>query len=187
MDFNQFEVVERTFSRKKGAVRGQDYEGLKFRRYISNKAGSEGQKQETLTFSDKMWSHLDLDNFACTQANTPDGVFLLVVEDQDKVKPVAKFCRQSFNEDGTKQGKGKSFSNPFLVNALIEKKVLDAETMENQYLSLVDTTAETANLPSNVKGVYRFVIDENVDAGVDADEKEEEEASAQATPARDDF
>ena len=122
MQFGNLVLVEKTFTREVNNPRGQDYEGIKFRRFTSNKKSKEGQIEETFTISDKLFDSLQLSTYALSQANLPDksGVLLLVVEDQDKVKPVAKFLRQQVKGDGSKPVKGKIFSNEFITEGLVE-------------------------------------------------------------------
>lgn len=165
MDFGKLEIVTKTFDRKAGgATRGQDYKGIKFRRYVSKRKGKEGQLQEVFVIADELFAGLNLTEFALTQANTPEAVLLLVVEDQDKLAPVAKFCRQSVSKkDGAKQDKGKSFSNPYLLNALIAKGTIHPEELGSQFLNIVDAFKEMQNVPAHVKGIFKIVVDTTID------------------------
>lgn len=184
MEFGKLELVEKTFVREVNNPRGQDYEGVKFRRFTSNKKGKEGQIEEEFTISDKLFDSLNLGSLALAQANTPQDVLLLVVDDQEEVKPVAKFMRQSKKKDGTLQAKGKKFSNSFLVDGLVERGILDEKTQDNQYLALVDVTGEFPDKPSVVHNVYKIVKDDSVDASQDT---EEEVAQGQPQGAQDNF
>jgi len=169
IQFGNLNVVEKTFSRKDVAPRGQAYEGIKFRRYDSKKAGEESV-QEVFVIADKAFEKLNLETLALAQANFDGKVFLLVVEDQDEVEPIAKFMRRSKKRDGTLQKKGKMFNNTFLKDALIEAGILDGTTRENQYLSLSNVTAEVAGLPSHVSAVYQIEKDATVNAADDTED-----------------
>lgn len=77
---------------------------------------------------------------------------LLVLEDQDEVKPHAKFLRRSFSKaDGTPQKKGRMFSNEFLAADLVAAGILKGEELGNQFLALEDITSQVAGLPTHVK------------------------------------
>jgi hypothetical protein len=182
VDFGSLEIVDKTFTREGGAVRTQSYNGIKFRRYESKKgakdAAEEGKEftpfiEEQFIVSKAAWEALGLEELALAQAK---GGLLLVLADQDEVKPVAKFLRKSFSKkDGVAQKKGKMFFNEFLVSDLIEAGALKADVKGNQFLKLVDVTAEVSGLPSHVSGVYKLVVDDTIseedakaeDAGAD--------------------
>lgn len=179
LEFGNLTIVEKTFTREPGAVRGQAYDGLKFRRYESNKgkkaAEEEGKafvpfKEEEFIVSNKVWLALNLEEFALVQAKKDDKVFILVVEDQAEIEPVAKFCRRSETKDGSLSKKGRKFNNEFLMNDLISVGVLDKEKLGNQYLALADVTKEITGLPSVVKSVHLVEIDKNVDETADTEE-----------------
>lgn len=184
MEFGKLEIVDKTFSRVVNNPRGQNYNGIKFRRWVSDKEGKKGEIEEQFTISEKLFEALKLEDYALTQANTEQDVLILVVEDQDEVKPVAKFMRRSKKKDGTPQAKGRFISNTFLTEALVTRKVLDGETMENQYLDLVDVSGNFPDKPTQVKGIYRVVLDTTPIE----EEKEEETAEAtSAAPVKDEF
>lgn len=174
LEFGKLEVVEKTFTRKDVSPRGQSYVGIKFRRYDSKNAVTPGLK-ELFVISDKAFESLNLKNYALAEAKYGNDVYLLVVEDQDKVKPEAKFMRQSNKKDGTVLEKGTIFNNVFMKDDLIAVGVLDATTHENQYLALEETP--TADLPSVVKAVYKIVKDTSVDASADQEDGQEEVAA----------
>jgi hypothetical protein len=189
MDFGKLELVEKTFTREVNNPRGQDYSGIKFRRFVSNKKGKEGQLEETFTISDKLFDDLQLSQYALAQANDHEGkrVLLMVVEDQDEVKPVAKFLRQQVKKDGSKPAKGKMFSNEFVTEGLINYNVLDEKTQDNQYLALEDVGSEFSDMPSVVKGIFKIVKDESVDASTDQEEEATQQEAAPAAQASENF
>ena len=172
IEFGELKVVERTFTREGGATREQEYNGIKFRRYTSKK-GAKAAKEAGETFapeveevffiSNQGWEQLELDRYALTQVLNGKQVLLLVLEDQDAMKPEAKFCRQYYNkEDGSPQKKGKIFSNEFLSKDLISAGVLDADKHGNQFIALVDVTKDINGAPSHVKKVFNLVVDSSV-------------------------
>jgi hypothetical protein len=169
MEFGNFEIVTKTYNREPGIKRGQGFSGMKHRRFESTKAGEETEIKEEIIFSDKLFAHLKLDQYALLELKTPSDVLLVVLEDRDDVEPAPKFLRQSVNEDGSKPKKGKKFTNVILFNDLVEKKLLDADVLGNQYLQLEEVTASVKNVPAHVKGMYKIVKDDSVDN----DEKEE--------------
>lgn len=183
MEFGKLELVEKTFTREVNNPRGQDYSGIKFRRYVSKKAGNEGNLEEEFTISDKLFDALQLKTYALAQANDTEGqrALLLVVEDQDEVKPVAKFMKQQTKKDGSKPEKGRKFNNEFVVEACVNYGVLDEKSTENQYLALVDVGSEFPDKPSVVKGIFKFIKDESVDKQKDEDEDTKEAAAPAAT------
>jgi len=179
LEFGKLEIVEKTFTREPGAVRGQAYEGLKFRRYESTKGKKAAEEageawtpfvEEQFIISNKAFAALNLEENALTEAKNGNNVFLLVVEDQEEVEPAAKFCRRSQTKDGKLSKKGKMFSNEFLTKHLVENSILDAEKQGNQYLSLTDVSKEVTGVPSHVKAVYLIEVDSKVDASSDTEE-----------------
>lgn len=177
-DFGTLEIVEKTFVRKPGEKRGQSFDWIKFRRYMSekgkDKAEKAGEKFEPFVdtqfvLSDKAFEKLNIAEYAFTQAKTANGVILLVLEDRDDVKPPAKFLRESTKKDGTASEKGSIFTNTFFEEDLIEKGLLPKEEIGNFFLSLVDVTETYANRPAHVKGVYNVVVDTTVDAKAEAE------------------
>ena len=176
LEFGSLEIVEKTFTRTAGAVRGQNYTGLKFRRATSNKNEVEAI-DEKFTFSNEAFEKLNLDNLALTQAKINGQVLLLVLEDIEGAVPPAKFVKQSVKKDGTPQKKGKFFNNDFLVSDLVSVGVLKPEVHGNQYLALTDVTAEITGLPAHIKAVYAISIDTTVDASKDVEEAEETETA----------
>jgi hypothetical protein len=180
INFGELEIVEKTFTRESGAVRTQAYNGIKFRRYESTKgkkaAEEEGREfipftEEQFVISNKAWEQLGLESNALTQVKSGNNVMLLALEDQDEVKPHAKFMRRSFSKaDGTPQKKGKMFSNEFLSGDLVSAGILDATKLGNQYLSLTDVTSQVTGLPSHVKAVFSIGVDSSVDASNDVEE-----------------
>lgn len=188
LEFGKLQIVERTFTRANSAPRGQAYEGIKFRRYESE-AGGEKSIKELFVISDKAFDLMNLNTLALAQANFDGATYLLAVEDQDEVEPVAKFMRQSRKKDGTLLSKTKSFSNEFLQKPLEEQGILDPTTQENQFLSLVDVTTEVTGLPSHVVKVYRLDKDTTVDVEAEKANEAAEAAVAAvaATPAKADF
>jgi hypothetical protein len=191
LEFGKLEIVERTFTRANSAPRGQAYEGIKFRRYESEagvKDGGEKSIKELFVISDKAFDLMNLSVLALGQANFGGNVYLLAMEDQDEVEPIAKFMRQSLKKDGTKLSKTKSFSNEFLQKPLEVSGVLDATTYENQFLSLVDVTAEVTGLPSHVVKVFRIEKDTTVDVEAEkANEAAEGVAEKAKVTASNDF
>lgn len=179
LEFGNLEIVEKTFTREGGATREQAYHGVKFRRYESEigkktfEAENPGQTfvphvKEQFIVSNTVFEKFGLEDNALTQAKFGVKVFLLVVEDQDAVKPEAKILRRSFNKaDKTPLDKGKMFSNDFLSADLIEIGVLDKDQHGNQYLSVKDVSAEVTGLPAHVKAVYEIGKDSTVDASKD--------------------
>lgn len=181
LKFGELKIVEKTFTREPGGVRGQAYDGIKFRRYDSTKgkkaAEDAGEKwepfiEENFIISNKAWAQMGLEEFALIQAVDEGKVFLLVAEDQDEVEPKAKFCRRSISKKGELVKKGKMFSNEFLMSALVEAGVLDKEKKGNQYLALTDVTKEIADRPDQIKAIFYLVVDESVDATQDNEEEE---------------
>lgn len=181
LQFGDLEVVEKTFTREGGTVRTQAYNGIKFRRYESEKGKKAAEKEgsaftpfieEQFVISNKAWETLGLENNALTQVKNGNQVMLLVLEDQDEVKPHAKFLRRSFSKaDGTPQKKGRMFSNEFLSADLVAAGILKGEELGNQFLALEDITSQVAGLPAHVKAVYNITVDESVsaeDAAVEA-------------------
>lgn len=169
MEFGKLNVVEKTFTREKGVARGQNYSGIKFRRSDSNKKNEEGVVEHSISeqfiISDKLWKELNLDTYALAQA---EGGILLVLEDKDDVKPAPKFVRQSVKRDGTKQAKGKMFTNDYLLADLIASGIVKAEEKGNQYLTL--TPIEVSGAPEHVKGVYQIAVDSTVEKDEDSAE-----------------
>jgi len=169
VDFGSLEIVEKTFTREGGAVRVQNFKGIKFRRYESKKgakdAAEEGKAftpfvEEQFVVSKAAWDALNLEENALAQVK---GGLLLVLADQDEVKPHAKFLRKSFTKaDGVAQKKGKMFFNEFLTADLIESGALKAEVLGNQFLKLEDVTSSVSGLPSHVSGVYKLVVDDSI-------------------------
>jgi hypothetical protein len=184
LEFGNLEIVEKTFTREGSGPRGQAYDGIKFRRYTTNKKGAEGSIIESFVISNELWNKLNLDTYALTQAKADGKVLLIVLEDQDEVKPHAKFMRRSYK--GTNReplGKGKTFNNDFLTDDLISIGVLDKETHENQYLALEDVTeVYGAGRPAHVKGIYSVVQDTTVDK-----EQDTEDTERSASPTSVDF
>lgn len=185
LQFGSLKIVEKTFTREQGAVRGQAYDGIKFRRFESNKGKKDAEEQgETFTpivqeqfvVSNKAFTTMNLDEYALLQAEFEGKVFLLVVEDQDQVEPAAKFLRASMSKDGKVLKKGKMFSNSFLSDSLIASGVLSKDSMENQYLSITDVTKEIGAVPAQVKAAYLL----DVDASVNADDDTEGQETAAA-------
>lgn len=180
MDFKKLKVIDKTFNRVVTNPRGQDYEGIKFRRWVSEKQINAGTLEETLTFSDALFTSLGLDKYALVQVDLEPGVGIMVVEDQTEVEPIAKFMRQSKKKDGTVQKKGKTFYNEYLVEALKNAGVIngyvegDESTLENQYLALENVTSSIGDVPEQVKGIYKIVVDDSVDA--EAAKKDKQEA-----------
>jgi hypothetical protein len=184
INFGDLEVVEKTFTREGGAVRTQSYNGIKFRRYDSNKgkkdAEAEGKEfvpfvEEQFIISNKAWADLNLETYALTQAK---GGLLMVLEDQEEVKPVAKFLRTSITKEGKPQKKGKMFSNEFLVADLVETGAITATEKRNHYLKLVDVSAQVQGMPDHVKGVYQLVEDDTISAQEIAAENEVEDTNS---------
>jgi hypothetical protein len=156
LDFGNISVVEKTFTRTGGVSRKQAYNGIKFRRTASKKGGVEGI-DTFFVVSNHLFEKLGLATNALTQIALPDGsVGLIVVEDQDKLEPVAKFMRQSKKTDGTFQKKGKTINNDILRDALIAAG-------------------------THVKGVYKIVVD----ATVNAAEAEAEEGQTESVESDD--
>jgi hypothetical protein len=178
INFGELEVVEKTFTREGGAVRTQAYNGIKFRRYESTKGKKAAEEageaftpfvEEQFVISNKAWEQLGLENYALTQVKNGNQVMLLVLEDQDAVKPHAKFMRRSYSKsDNAPQKKGKMFSNEFLAGDLISAGILDSSKHGNQYLALQDVTSQVSGLPSHVKAVYNIIPDTTVSAEADA-------------------
>lgn len=171
ISFGSLTLVDKTFKREAGAPRGQSYTGIKFRRSEVKDENDvpTGEVKEFFVISDAAFDKLGLANLALAQANLDDAVLLLVVEDQEEVEPVAKFMKQSTKKDGTKQAKGKMFSNVYLQEALVERKVLTLDTTENQFIALEDVTALYEGTPSVVKAIYKLSIDETVGKDADAE------------------
>lgn len=180
INFGELELVEKTFTREGGAVRTQNYNGIKFRRYQSTKGKKAAEEagiaftpftEEQFVISNKAWEALNLDENALAQVKHGSNVLLLVLEDQDQVKPHAKFCRKQINKDGSASKKGKMFSNEFLAADLVAAGVLNAEGIGNQFIGLEDVTSSIQGMPAHVKGVYKLVPDTSVS---------EEDAAAEA-------
>ena len=193
MQFGNLVLIEKTFTRENTNPRGQDYDGIKFRRGISKKEGKEGEIEETFTISDKLFDSLQLKTYALSQANLPDnaGVLLMVVEDQDKVKPIAKIMRQQKQRaDGTTPVKGRIFSNEFVSQGLIDAGVLDPKKIGNQFLALENLTEKFDDRPDHVKGIFKVVFDDTVDtSGEDegAEGQQAQEAESEQQPAQSNF
>lgn len=186
--FGELEVVEKTFTREGGAVRVQAFNGIKFRRFESKKgkkaAEEEGKvfvpfKEEQFVISNKAWEQLQLENYALTQVKNGNQVMLLVLEDQDTIKPHAKFARRSFSKaDGTPAKKGKFFNNEFLTADLVAAGILKGEELGNQYIAIEDVTSQVEGLPEHVKAVWNLTVDTTVDASADTEEGQEQEEAA---------
>lgn len=183
LEFGNLEVVERTFTRANVSPRGQAFDGIKFRRFESTKGKKAAEKngidftpfiETQFVISDKAYELMGLDENALTEAKSDGKVLLMVVEDQDKLKPVAKFLRQSYKEGGAKSKKGKFFSNPIMEEHLTEVGVLGTE-VGNQYLKL--TPVEVSGAPSHVKAVYQLEVDSSVDASADTNDDSQSEDS----------
>jgi hypothetical protein len=195
MQFGNLVLIEKTFTRENTNPRGQDYDGIKFRRGISKKEGKEGDIEETFTISDKLFNSLQLSTYALSQANIPEngGVLLMVVEDQDKVKPIAKIMRQQKQRaDGTTPVKGRIFSNEFVSQGLIDAGILDPKKIGNQFFALENLTEKFEDRPEHVKGIFQVVIDETVDTsgedeGQEGSEAEQEQAATEQQPAQSNF
>ena len=187
MQFGNLVLIEKTFTRENTNPRGQDYDGIKFRRGISKKEGKEGDIEETFTISDKLFNSLQLSTYALSQANLPDnkGVLLMVVEDQDKVKPIAKIMRQQKQRaDGTTPVKGRIFSNEFVSQGLIDAGILDPKKIGNQFFALENLTEKFEDRPEHVKGIFQVVVDDTVDASEEEEgqESEQDQAKEEAVP-----
>lgn len=179
LEFGKLEIVEKTFTREPGAVRGQAYEGIKFRRYESTKGKKAAEEvgeawtpfiEEQFVISNKAFAQLNLEENALVQAKQGNQVFLLVVDDQEAVEPAAKFARRSTNKDGSLAKKGKMFSNEFLMNDLIAVGALNKDGKGNQYLSITDVTKEVAGAPAVVHAIYLLDVDKSVDPTKDDEE-----------------
>jgi len=182
MQFGNLVLIEKTFTRENTNPRGQDYDGIKFRRGISKKEGKEGEIEETFTISDKLFNSLQLSTYALSQANLPDnkGVLLMVVEDQDKVKPIAKIMRQQKQRaDGTTPVKGRIFSNEFVSQGLIDAEILDPKKIGNQFFALENLTEKFEDRPEHVKGIFQVVVDETVDTSEEAEGQENTEGATE--------
>lgn len=180
LEFGKLEIVEKTFTREPGAVRGQAYEGIKFRRYESTKGKKAAEEageawtpfiEEQFVISNKAFAQLNLEENALVQAKQGNQVFLLVVDDQEAVEPAAKFARRSTNKDGSLAKKGKMFSNEFLMNDLIAVGALNKDGKGNQYLSITDVTKEVAGAPAVVHAIYLLDVDKSVDPAKDNEEE----------------
>ena len=179
LDFGKVELVEKTFTREAGIPRGQAFNGIKFRRFESTKGKEKVEKEggkfepfteEQFVISNKAFAQLELETYALAEAKANGTSYLLVVEDQDKVAPIAKFMRQSMSKkEGKVYAKGKFFSNSILAQNLVENGVLDASKHGNQYLALTDVTAQMSNLPEQVKAVYSVAVDTSVDESKDVE------------------
>lgn len=191
MNFGNLEIQDKTYSRE-SHPRGQAFEGIKFRRYISKAKNTKKNKvKEIFTVSDVLFEKLNLNNYALAQANIPNGggVLLLVVEDQDEKKPVAKFMRKSSHKDKetgqiVQEDKTGSFSNDLLVGALTKVGLLGTEPVLKAYFNLEDVTNQPdyADKPSHVVGIYKVVKDE---AATAAAQQEDEDDAADVAKAPD--
>lgn len=194
MQFGNLVLIEKTFTRESTNPRGQDYNGIKFRRNISKKEGKEGEIEETFTISDKLFDSLQLSTYALSQANMPEnkGVLLMVVEDQDKVRPIAKIMRQQKQRaDGTTPVKGRIFSNEFVSQGLVDCGILDPKKIGNQFLDLENLTEKFEDRPDHVKGIFKIVFDDTVDTTEEDDSTEGAENAteqvAEQQPAQSNF
>lgn len=200
IDFGKLDQVKKTYEKESAGPRGQNYEGLKFRRSLS-KAGKalaekEGREfspevQEILVFSNKIAEKLDLANtgfieFADGQRDEEgkltkvEKVFLAHLDDEHEDCKILK---------STSKGEKKSLNVKLgvMFGHLVEAGILDGEKMGNQYLSLVKED-EVQNLPDFIKGLYRVVVDTSVnEAEVEEEEEEEEAGNVPATSDERDF
>lgn len=177
LEFGKLNIEEKTFTRKESKPHGQAYDGIKFRKYKSEKNKVE-ETRDKFIISDKAFDKLNLETLALAQASFGGQVYLLVVEDQDKVKPEATMVRVRSKQDGTKLKKGKTFTSEFLVEELIKASILVGDHLGNQYLSLTDVTSEVTELPEVVKQIFTVAIDTTVNAEDDKEETEVSESAA---------
>jgi len=184
MEFGNLNIITQQFTRKVTNPKGQDYEGIKFRRWNAKKAIKDEETgketgdfettiKETFTFSDKLFESLNLNTYACVHAVTSNGVFLLIVDDQDEVKPEAKFMRRSTKKTGEEQGKTGGFSHMFLVEDLTKANILKAGVNGNQYIKLEDAGSEFTGIPSVVHGIYKLDVDTSVEDDEEGEGKKE--------------
>ena len=179
IQFGNIEIVEKTFTRTGGIVRVQQYHGFKYRRALSKRKGDEEDTvREIFVVSNTAYNQMNLDTLALTHAKHGDNVLLLVLEDQDNLKPPAKIMKRKMSKEGEPLKKGKSFSNEFLSKDLEDIGVLTPGQMGNQYIAIVDVTQSIGGLPEHVKAVFQLIKDETaVDNGEEEDENESENES----------
>jgi len=185
-------MVDKTFVREKGGTRTQNYDGIKYRRWESEKgkkaAEEEGKEftpfiEDQFIVSKKAFEKLNLTQYALTQFKTDKDVLLVVLKEVEGAKPEAKFLKQSYSKEGVAQNKSSFFSNVFLAEDLAAKGLIDKDKLGSQFLGLEDVTAEITDIPSHVVAIYKVVVDTT---GSD-DEEEEEVATETSTPTSSDY
>ena len=191
INFGQLNKVNRTYTREGGAVRTQEYTGLKFRRAITDNAkkkaeaaGVAPEADAQFYISNALFNKLEIgEKNGLIQFDRPDGtgVMLAVVSE---THPDCKIFKS--NARGAK--KSKMFYAPVLTEALTKAGVLNADFLGNQYLQLKPVT-DVAEVPDFIVGLYDVVMDTDVaakESGAD-DEQDEQEAHADAKNAGEDF
>ncbi len=173
LEFGKLSQVTKTYNKEQGILRGQNFEGIKFRRAESSAGKDKAEKagdafeaflEEKMVFSNKLAEKLGLTTTGFIQFNdgTRDAegaitkvtdVYFMHVEDTHEECKLLK---------NTSKGAKKSLSikAPILFADLIAAGVIDATKVGNQYLTLVPT--EVAGSPADVKGWYKVVVDVSV-------------------------
>lgn len=190
IDFGQLSKVEKTYTKENVTPRGQAYEGIKFRRSESKAGKAEGEEGEIdskFTFSNKLWSALELDNHGFVEFT--DGqrddkgavvkvekVFLALVADTHEDAKILK---------ATKKGdkKSRAVRVQVLEQDLVQAGILDGTKMDNQYLTL-EKSDGFSNVPAHIKGIYAIVVDSSVN---EAEVEEEEEVAVAPASNDNDF
>lgn len=171
LSFENLNQVSKSYTKEGGAVRGQNYHGIKFRSSVSKK----GETIERLIYSDSVISKLSLDNNGFIEFTNKDSegvikeVFFALVQDTNDACKLLKRTGKSKNDK-------KVFSStaPIVIADLKEAGVLQSVS-GNQFLQLEQV--EIPNTPEWIIGMYKVVVDITVVAG---EEDEDEESSVAA-------
>jgi hypothetical protein len=187
ISFGKLNKVNKTYEKEKGIARGQNYEGIKFRRAESfagqeaaEKAGKEFKPEieGKFIFANKLASGLKLaengfieftDGQRDEDGNITkvESVYLALVNDKHDDVKILK---------STTKGDKKSLSVKVgvLEKDLVEAGVLDGAKLGNQYLTLVAEPA--SDMPDYIQALYKVVPDTSVVEG-EEEEGESEEAA----------
>lgn len=188
LDFGNLEKVEKTFTRATGSPKGQNWDGIKFRRFLSNKgskaareAGEEFQPfvESKFTISEKAFNELNLsENGLIEYRDKNTGKVYLILTDEEN----AQFMKGRKSKDGTPTNKTKDFTNTVMEGHLVDAGIISADEQKSFFLSLNKEDAEGA--PSYVKGVYELAVD--ADGSDDSDEDQGQDSVQQEVPSEED-
>lgn len=182
ISFGKLNQVNKTYVKTNVTARGQNYEGIKFRRALSEAGKDEAEKEgkefkafleEKFVFSNKLSEKLKLtENGFIEFTDGPrdaegnllkvEQVYMVLVNDEHDGCKILK---------STSKGAKKSLSikAPVLTADLIEAGLLDKDKVGNQYLTLVEEE-RPSDTPEFVIALYKVVVDTEGGAADDEDE-----------------